>query len=482
MKCISVDIGATSGRVMTVTFENGRFTYEEDKRFVNRIYQDGETLRWDFHLLLENIVSGIHEALKRHPDVVSLGIDTWAVDYGMLDREGRLLENPVCYRDTHTFQSRKELLKRMPFSEIYAIAGIQDLHFNTIYQLFGRRERLSKADRILMIPDLIAFFLGGQKRTEYTNLSTTSLFDPVKGEISERLLEAIGISRKIFPEIIYPGESYGFLSRSVFPELRRDIPILAAPTHDTASAVLGTDGFGEFAYLSSGTWSLIGTELDKPIISEESMKANFTNELGYDRTVRFLKNTMGMFVANEVRKNFMDLDDPIPVETIVPLVEAAPDLDVYIDPDDPSLETPGDMIHKINAYLERTGQRKLEDKGSFLRVIYQSMALNYRRALELLCRLRGKAFETLIIVGGGNQAEVLNRDTACATGLRVETGPIEATVLGNAMAQMIANGAIADKEEGRRYLRDSISVRTYLPKDRELWERKYRQFRKVTGK
>ena len=245
---------------------------------------------------------------------------------------------------------------------------------------------------------------------------------------------------------------------------------------------MGTDGFGEFAYLSSGTWSLIGTELDHPIIDERSLKANFTNELGYGKTVRFLKNTMGMFIANEIRKNFLDLEDPIEVEDIVPLVSKEKDIDVYIDPDDPSLETPGDMIHKVNAYLARTGQEKLESKGAFLKVIYQSMALNYRCALDRLTTLRGKNFEALLIVGGGNQAVVLDQFAANATGLPVETGPIEATVLGNALCQMIALGEIPDKEEGRKHIRDSISVKTYLPKERALWERKYETFRRITGK
>ena len=484
MKCIAVDIGATSGRVMTVTYENGIFSYREDKRFVNRIYDDGGTLRWDFPLLLDNIVSGIHEALRKDPAIRTVGIDTWAVDYGMIDSEGKLLEDPVCYRDAHSFESRKRLLEKIPFAEIYKIAGIQDLHFNTIYQLYGRKgePNFARAKKLLLIPDLIAYCLGGEMRTEYTNLSTTSLFDPVHDEISPVLCDAIGVDRNLFPPIIHPGESYGTLSRKIFPELEHDVRILAVPTHDTASAVLGTDGFGEFAYLSSGTWSLIGTELDHPIIDERSLKANFTNELGYGKTVRFLKNTMGMFIANEIRKNFLDLEDPIEVEDIVPLVSKEKEIDVYIDPDDPSLETPGDMIHKVNAYLARTGQEKLESKGAFLKVIYQSMALNYRCALDRLTTLRGKNFDSLLIVGGGNQAVVLDQFAANATGLPVETGPIEATVLGNALCQMIALGEIPDKEEGRKHIRESISVKTYLPKERALWERKYETFRRITGK
>lgn len=482
MKCIAVDIGATSGRVMTVTYEKNVFSYEENKRFVNRIYEKDGILRWDFSLLLENIVSGIHAALEKHKGIKSIGIDTWAVDYGMLNKEGKLIEDPICYRDTHTFQSQKELQERIPFSEIYAITGIQDLHFNTIYQLYGRRKELEKADRILMIPDLIAYFLGGEKRIEYTNLSTTSLYDPRKQEISSKLLSLIGVDRKLFPEIIHPGESYGILSHDLFPELEEDIPILAVATHDTASAVLGTDGFGDFAYLSSGTWSLIGTELREPIITTESMKANFTNELGYDNTVRFLKNTMGMFMANELRKNFLDMEESIPVESIVPLVEESKDVDCFVNPDDPSFETPGDMIHKIDSYLERTGQERLSGKGEYLRVIYQSMAINYHLVLENLMRIGGRCFEKLIIVGGGNQAEILNRYAACATGIPVETGPIEATVLGNAMSQFIALGALADKEEGRMRIRDSITIKNYLPMDEETWKRKKRRFLERTGK
>ena len=279
MKHLAIDIGASSGRAIVGEVVDGKLNLTEVYRFDNGLVERGGHLCWDIDALAENVIAGLVAAHEQGLTPETVGIDTWAVDYGMLNKEGKLIEDPICYRDTHTFQSQKELQERIPFSEIYAITGIQDLHFNTIYQLYGRRKELEKADRILMIPDLIAYFLGGEKRIEYTNLSTTSLYDPRKQEISSKLLSLIGVDRKLVPEIIHPGESYGILSHDLFPELEEDIPILAVATHDTASAVLGTDGFGDFAYLSSGTWSLIGTELREPIITTESARTSTASSI-----------------------------------------------------------------------------------------------------------------------------------------------------------------------------------------------------------
>lgn len=477
MKVISVDLGATSGRVMTVTHERNRFSYTENARFPNRVYKDKQgILRWDFGYLFSNVTEGIRKALKENPDASSIGIDTWGVDYGFV-KDGKLLGDPVCYRDTGTFASQKELLARVPFERIYAIAGIQNLHFNTIYQLAGEKRDYSEVGSFLMIPDLIAYFLTGEARLEECNASTTSLYDKKNKRMSKELLEAIGVPERIFPKLIFAGETYGNLKKEFKPEgFDREVPVVAVPTHDTASAVLGADGQGEFAYISSGTWSLIGTELKSPIINEESRKANFTNEIGYGSTVRFLKNTMGMFLINEARNDYEKHGQKIGVPDIVRLVQEAKDTDCYLDVDDPLFETPGDMLGKIRTYAARTRQEAPATPGETMKVIYRSMACRYKKILSDLEKLAQVCFSSILVVGGGNRAEILNQYTADTCGIDVVTGPSEATVLGNALAQFIALKEIPDVSQGRKDIAASLEERIYRPRDTGKAEEEYRKF------
>ena len=480
MKVIAIDIGATSGRVMTVKEEGGKISYEENNRFLNRIYEENDTLYWDFELLFNNIKEGIKLALEKNPDIRSIGIDTWAVDYGVIDKEGKLISNPICYRDTHTFKKQKEVLSIIPFEELYKKVGIQNLHFNTIYQLY-KDERLKSADKILMIPDLIAYYLTGSMRLEETNASTTSLYDFKNKKIDEEILSKLNIPSSIFPSIIYPNESYGDLKDEYYPENYHGnkIEVLAVCTHDTASAVLGTDGFDKFAYLSSGTWSLLGTELKEPRYNKECMEANFTNEIGYNSTVRYLKNTMGMFLINELRDDFKKNGKEIPVSKIKEYVDSSSDIDSYLDTNAPCFETPGDMKNKIDKYLEMTGQTKPVDEKQYLRLVYQSMALSYRYLVDKLEELTGDKIDSLIIVGGGNQAVVLNQFTANALSRKVVTGPIEATVVGNATAQFLHHSIFKDVNEARKAIYNSTKSDVYFPMNDTLWEKKYKKFIQV---
>ncbi len=480
MKVISIDIGATSGRVMTVTEKDGIISYEENARFENRLVEKDDTLYWDFPLLLNNIQNGLKKALAEHPDVKSASIDTWAVDYGVLDQNGNLKGLPLCYRDRHSFGKQKEFLDKIPFEKIYSKVGIQNLHFNTIYQLY-KDERIRLGDKVVLIPDLIAYFLTGSIRMEETNASTTSLYDSRKKKMDEELLASLSLPASVFPEIIYPGESYGYLRKEAYPDGYKGKPVevLACCSHDTASAVLGTDGFGQFAYLSSGTWSLLGTELKEPLLDEASRNANFTNEIGYGSSVRYLKNTMGMFLINEVRKEFANKGKPIPVSKIKEYVDESEDIDSYLDVDDPCFETPGEMIEKVDRYLERTGQMKPTDEKQYLRLVYQSMALSYRLLIETLEKLVSHRMDSLIIVGGGNQAVVLNQFTANAINRKVVTGPVEATVIGNSLVQFIRHGVFKDVKEAREAVYRSTSSLSYLPLDVDIWNKKYEKFRKV---
>lgn len=473
MKVISIDLGATSGRVMTITYENNQFSYVENSRFENRTYLDEkDNLRWDFSFLMENVISGLKKALSSSDDIQSISIDTWAVDYGLL-KDGKLMNDPLCYRDVHSFQSQKEVTSVMPFEEIYQRVGIQNLHFNTIYQLKYDLENVLKADSLLLIPDLIAYYLTGEKRIELTNASTTSLYSFKQGRFDEELLHLIGIDEKVFPKMISPGETYGCLKEEIS---KKRISVLACPSHDTASAVLGASGFDRFAYISSGTWSLIGTELDDIHISKEGLKANFTNEIGYGNKIRYLKNTMGMFLINEVRKDYKKKGLEIPVKDILPLVEKSEDIPSYLDVDSPCFEAPGNMIEKVLSYLKETNQKQPSSPGEMFKMIYKSMALRYKEILSSLENIIKKKFTSIIVVGGGNQADYLNQAVADACDIEVKTGCSEATVMGNAVSQFIALGKIKDVDEGRRRIEASFPGKRFLPKRVKYYEEEMKNY------
>jgi rhamnulokinase len=479
MKVISIDLGATSGRVMTVSYDGMKFSYAENARFANRTYLDKDNiLRWDFSYLIRNVIDGVKKALEESPDAKSISIDTWAVDYGLI-KDGKLLSDPMCYRDVHSFDSQKDILARMPFEEIYRRVGIQNLHFNTIYQLAFDRENVMKADCLLMIPDLIAYYLTGEMRIELTNASTTSLYSFRDGCFDKELLKLIGIDEKVFPEMIVPGEKYGMLKKDISS---LDIPVVACPSHDTASAVLGASGKGTFAYISSGTWSLIGTELSEVNVSEKGFKANFTNEVGYANTIRYLKNTMGMFLINEVRNDYQRKGKEIKVAEIVSLIKDSKDIHSYLDVDSPCFEAPGNMIGKVMTYLEETKQDKPENPGEMFRMIYKSMALRYRVILSSLEDIIGKKFSSIIVVGGGNQASYLNQAVADACKIKVITGASEATVMGNALSQFIALGAIKDVSEGREKILSSFPSETFDPVDSAYYDMEMQGYEKIIRK
>ena len=484
MKVISVDLGATSGRVRIVKEDNGILSYEEIHRFLNKSYRDKEgTLRWDFSYLFNEVVKGISLSLEKYPDAASIGIDTWGVDYGLLDQKGELLSDPVCYRDEGTFESQRKLLEKVSYQEIYSITGIQNRHFNTIYQLYVEKSDFKKVSTLLLRPDLIAYFLTGKRRREETNASTTSLYSRKEKKISSQLLNRINVPERIFPQRIYPGEEYGLRKDEFLPEGRKhSIPVLAVTTHDTASAVLGSNGKYPVAYLSSGTWSLLGTELNNPFRNKETYKANFTNEIGYGSTIRFLKNTRGRFLINEVRNDYQKKGIKIPVSSIAKLVKESKDLPTYLNADDPAFETPGNRLDKIDSYLTKTNQEKPATPGERRKIIYTSRAMTYRRILDKLIELTGEKIDSLLVVGGGNQAVILNQYTADAINKPVITGSSEATVLGNSLCQFIHFSVFKDREEGREAIGRSIESQTFYPEETNLWNEKYQSYLKIIGK
>lgn len=481
MKVLTIDLGATSGRLMIVSLTNEQIQYEEIQRFDNIILNEDGVLRWDFANIMKNITFGLKKTFDAYKDIASIGIDTWGVDYGILDTKGNLISNPRCYRDPCTSKIIDEVLSKVSYERIYQETGIQKLDFNTIFQLYIDRHVLKNADKILLIPDLIAYFLTGNKRLELTNLSTTALYNPTKREISKDLLEAIGVSKDIFAEMIYPGQTYGMLKSEYLTSEQKSIPVICVCSHDTASAVVASSIEKNSLYLSSGTWSLMGAELDLPVINKESLTSNFSNEIGFNHSVRFLKNIMGMFMINEARKDFKTQGQEVKIKDIAVLVNNAKENNSYLDPDDPSFMTPLDMCHKINEYLNKTKQEAVEGTGEIMKMIYESMALKYRYVFTNISNFSGHKYDEIVIVGGGNQSSILNQYTADALNVKVRKGCVEATVVGNAIVQFIAHGQIKTISEARQMVKNCTDEVIFYPQNKEYWDKKYNLFLKKTN-
>ncbi|GAA4525137.1 rhamnulokinase [Amycolatopsis samaneae] len=427
MRFAAVDLGASGGRVMVGDPARGP-DLTEVHRFPNRPVEVAGTLYWDILALYREV----REGLRAAGPVDAAGIDSWAVDYGLLGEDGALLGNPVHYRDRRTEHVIGEVLAKIPASELYAATGIQFLPFNTVFQLAADR-RAADAARIVLIPDLLTYWLTGELGTERTNASTTALLDPRTGGWATGVAARAGLDVGGFPPLRSPGERAG----TTDPELG-SVPVYAVGSHDTASAVAAipatTDRFG---YISSGTWSLVGVELTAPVLTEESRKAGFTNELGVDGTVRYLRNVTGLWLLQECQRVWG-------VPEVAPLLRAAAELPrrSIVDVNDPRFLPPGDMPGRIAACCRETGQPVPRDPAEFTRCVLDSLAEAYRRALADAVRLSGKEIDVVHVVGGGARNALLCRLTARACGLPVLAGPVEATALGNVLVQARAHGAL----------------------------------------
>jgi len=491
MTILAYDLGASSGRALLGRLTDNRIEIEELHRFANDPVQVGGRLQWDILRLYHEIKQGLLKAKQAGVTPGSIGIDSWAVDFGLLDRTGELLGNPYHYRDRHTDGVMERLAAKLTPAYIFERTGIQFLPFNTIYQLAALKEAgsvlLQEAERFLMIPDLLRYYLTGELLNEFTNATTTQLYNPVLGDWDDELLDAIGIERSLFggagAGVALPGASAGQLRASVQQELGIGaIPVVAVAEHDTGSAVVAVPASERnFAYLSCGTWSLMGTEVDAPVLTEQALRLNFTNEGGAGRTYRLLKNIMGLWILQELKREWdrRGLDYSYP--QLVRLAGEAPAFGSFIEPDDPSFLHAGDMTTRIRAYCERTGQRAPEQPGEYARCILESLALKYRYVLELTEQLAGHAFGGLHMVGGGIQNALLCQWTANAIRRPVWAGPAEGSAIGNLAVQWIAQGEFADIREARRAIRDSFPVASYEPADSEAWEQAYGSFRRLTG-
>ncbi|KIF78302.1 carbohydrate kinase [Streptomyces sp. 150FB] len=469
----AVDLGASSGRVMLGHVSGrggGTLRLEEVHRFPNRPVRTAGTLHWDILSLYGGVLDGLRiagTAAGRAP--ASVGVDTWAVDYGLLDASGALLGNPVHYRDTRTEGEAAKVAAKLPPSVLYGATGLQYLPFNTLYQLTAAEgsTALRAADRLLMIPDLVAYWLTGEAGTELTNASTTQLVDPRTRDFSRTVADALGIDLSLFAPLREPGDPAGLLLPEVLAEtgLRGPVPVTAVGSHDTASAVAAVPASGErFAYIATGTWSLAGLELDSPVLTEESRLANFTNELGVDGTVRYLRNIMGLWLLQECLRTWEAGGAPQPLDRLLAEAAAEPELRSFVDADDPAFLAPGDMPRRIADACRRAGRPVPGTPAAITRCVLDSLALAHRRAIEDAQRLSGRGVDTVHIVGGGAHNELLCRLTADACGLPVVAGPAEAAALGNVLVQARAAGAVSGGlADLRALLRSTLSPRRYEP-------------------
>ena len=497
----AVDLGATSGRTILGTLANGRLEQEELTRFPNNLIETGGHFYWDIYALYFEMIKGLQLVAKRGVQLTSIGIDTWGVDFVFIGDDGAILRNPRSYRDPITFDAMDDYLRHVvPPREVYDVTGIQFMNFNSIFQLYAmRREQnsaLQSARKILFVPDALSWMLTGNEVCEYTIASTSQLLDPRTKQLDERLLASLGLSRSKFGKLVQPGTVIGVLT----DEVRKmtglgPVPVVAVPGHDTASAVAAVPARDErFAYLSSGTWSLMGIETRQPVINDRSYELNFTNEGGAEGTTRFLKNICGMWLYERCRKEWPEEVRQLSHPELQGSAMTVEPFRSIINPDDKAFANPSSMIEAIRQYCRETGQCVPETPAEICRCIFDSLALRYRQVFNWLREFmsptenRGEseqptAIDVLHVIGGGSLNKYLNQFTADALGVEVLTGPQEGTAIGNIMIQAKAAGEVGDIWEMRRIIANSIELAAYHPTtDTAAWDKAYERFLNITTK
>ena len=493
LKMLAIDLGASSGRGIIGGFDGKKFTLEENHRFPNEPVNINGDFCWDIMRIFHEIKKAILKCSLSDDagvkNIKSIGIDTWGVDYGFLDKRGALLANPYHYRDTRTDDIQDYVFKTVSYSDLYDITGIQSMNFNSIYQLAADlRDRpwiVECADKMMFIPDLLGYFLTGEKRNEYTIASTGAILDAKTGKIAYDLLDKLGIPRRLFGELSQPGTVIGPLLPSLKEELGGvNANLVNIASHDTASAVISVPAKGEdFIYISSGTWSLMGVESKTPIINEGSKKYSFTNEGGADGTIRFLKNIMGLWLEQESKRQWEREGLTVSFDELTKLALEAKAFASLIDPDDASFSPPGNMPRRIAAYCKESGQSVIpESIGQTVRCIFESLALKYRATIEKIQEITGKKYTSINIVGGGTKEAILCQWTANACGIPVYAGPVEATAIGNIAMQAVAAGEISGISQAREVIRNSFDIVTYEPQDVEAWNDAYVKFKEIVKK
>jgi rhamnulokinase len=474
---LAVDVGAESGRIVAGLFDGSRLSMREVYRFPNQSVAILGHSYWEIYRLFAEIREGIARAASTYGrDIASVGVDTWGVDYGLLDRTGHLVGSPYIYRDKRTDGMMDEAFRRLSREELYRHTGIQFMFFNTIYQLLSEvvenNPRLDVAESLLFIPDLLNYWLSGVQANERTIASTSQLLDPRTGRWSTEVIAKLGLPGRLFRDIVEPGTVLGPLLPDLLGTRSGESPrLVASAGHDTAAAVAAVPGEGDsFAYLSSGTWSLMGVETLAPVLSEKAYAYNFTNEGGVAGTIRLLANISGLWLIQECRRTWASGGKDYTYEELSALANEAPPFIAVIDPDYGEFSKPGNMPENIRGYCRKTGQRAPDSPGSIVRTALEGLALKYRFILERLDDLTGHHIDALNIVGGGTQNTLLNQFTADAVNRPVITGPIEATSIGNILVQMMAMGKIGSLREGRELVRRSVDTTRYRAGDPDRWE------------
>lgn len=484
---LGFDFGASSGRAMLGAYDGKTIEISEIHRFSNDPVMLCGRFVWDVPRLVFEMKQALNKLSRMNIKVSGIGIDTWGVDFGLLDANGHLLGLPVHYRDARTEGIQEEVFRIIPKEELFGLTGLAFNQFNTIFQLYAMKKEgdpvLDMAQTMLFMPDLLAYFLTGEKGVEYTIASTSQLLDPRTRDWSREVFDRLGLPQKLMGAIQRPGALRGRLLPEIAKECGvEEIPVYAVGGHDTASAVAAVPaGEGEFAYLSSGTWSLLGVESAEPKCTPDVMNAGYTNEGGVDGSIRLLKNIMGLWIIQECKREWDRRSDAVDFAGLVERARKAKPFKAIIDVDDPCFLAPGDMPARIQAYCARTGQEVPKGRGEISRVVYESLALKYRWAVERLeTDILKKDVPVLHIVGGGSKNAMLNQFTADALNRKVVAGPGEGTVIGNLLMQAMAVGAIKDMRQFREAVGNSFPTEEFLPNEPEQWDAAYARYLKLT--
>ena len=483
---LALDLGAESGRGLLGTVSDRKIELTEVHRFPNGPVRTGNELHWDTLRLWSEMKQALALAVKETDRLAGIGVDTWGVDFGLLARDGQLLGNPFHYRDARTNGILEKAFEIVPREKIFEQTGLQFMQLNTLFQLLAMRLQnsplLDAAETMLLMPDLFNYWFTGRKCAEFTIATTTQAYDPRQGQWAADLIEKMGLPRRIFPEIVPTGTVLGALRSEVREETGAgDIPVICPAEHDTGAAVAAVPAVEgkSWAFLSSGTWSLMGMEVDKPVINEHALRFNFTNEGCFGGTFRFLKNILGLWLIQECRRTWEREGKSFSYDRLAKMAAEAEPFLAILNPDDPSFLAPGDMPARIAEFCQRTGQKVPTEPGQIVRVCLEGLAMSYRQTLERIEICTGRRIDVLHAVGGGIQNTQLCQWTADVLGRAVVAGPIEATATGNIAIQAIATGVLADLPTARRVIARSFEPIVYEPANSAAWEKPYKQFEQL---
>ena len=481
---IACDLGAESGRVMEGSLNNGKLMLSELHRFSNQPIKDKDSLYWDIPKLFQEVLTGLHKVAEREDQVAGVSCDSWGVDYLLFESDGSLMTPTYHYRDPRSQGGMKEVLARIPWETIYGETGIQKMPINTLFQLGAEKsKRLSKAHQLLSVADGFNFLLSGAAKFEVSMASTTQLYNPTARNWSDKLIQALRLPPKLLPPIVPSGTALGPLRADVAQQTKlEDVQVIASCSHDTAAAVAGLPASGQnWAFLSSGTWSLMGVEVAEPIINDTSRELNFTNEIGYGNSVRLLKNIAGLWIVQECRHYWAEHEQDLDYDVLTHLAASAPPFESLINPTDPRFLEPGDMPAKVQAFCKETGQPVPRKPGPIVRCVLESLALLYRKTLQEIERVTGRRIERLHIVGGGTKNTLLNHFTANALQIPVVIGPAEAAAAGNVLVQAMALGHVPSLEQARAIVHDSFDVEIIQP-HAAAWSAAFARLENLFGK